>query len=86
MAILNWGVIGCGDIAQRRVVPALRGLPNCSLVAIARARAEMTESFANQFGIKKWYATWQELLADKEIDAVRIEEQIYAGVDVSAPQ
>lgn len=77
MAIVNWGVIGCGDIAQRRVVPALLSLPNCSLVAIARSRAEMAESFANQFGIKKWHATWQALLSDKEIDVVYIATPVY---------
>lgn len=52
-------------------------LPNCALLAVSRSRTEMVESFANQFGIKKWYATWQELLADKEIDAVYVATPVY---------
>lgn len=77
MAILNWGVLGCGDIAQRRVVPALLSLPNCSLVAVSRSRAEKAESFANQFGIRRWYTTWHDLLADQEIDAVYVATPVH---------
>jgi len=46
MEKLRWGLIGCGDIAQKRVAPALCDLENCELVAISRARAELAEAFA----------------------------------------
>jgi len=77
MAILKWGLIGCGDIAQKRVAPALRDLPNCELLSIARSRPDLAESFANQFGARKWYSTWQELLADSAIDAVYIATPVH---------
>ena len=77
MSILKWGLIGCGDIAQKRVAPALRDLPNCELLAIARSRPDLAESFANQFGARKWYSTWQELLADSDIDAVYIATPVH---------
>ena len=66
---LRWGLIGCGDIARRRVAPALRDLPNCDLIAVSRARADLAESFANEFSAKKWYADWRELVADPEVNA-----------------
>ena len=69
---VRWGLIGAGDIARKRVAPALRDLPNCDLVAVSRARAEMAESFAREFGARRWYADWQELLADDDIDAVYV--------------
>ena len=69
---VRWGLIGAGDIARKRVAPALRDLPNCDLVAVSRARAEMAESFAKEFGARRWYADWQELLADDDIDAVYV--------------
>jgi predicted dehydrogenase len=77
MSILKWGLIGCGDIAQKRVAPALRDLPNCEFLAIARSRPDLAESFANQFGARKWYSTWQELLADSDIDAVYIATPVH---------
>jgi predicted dehydrogenase len=74
---LKWGLIGCGDIAQKRVAPALRDLQNCELIAIARSRPELAESFANQFGARRWYPAWRELLADPDIDAVYIATPVY---------
>jgi len=77
MSILKWGLIGCGDIAQKRVAPALRDLPSCELHAIARSQPDLAESFANQFGARKWYSTWQELLADSDLDAVYIATPVH---------
>lgn len=82
MKKLRWGLIGCGDISRKRVAPALRDLPNCDFVAVNRARPELAGSFAKQFGARKWYADWRELVADKEIDAV----YIATPVDLHAPQ
>ena len=38
---IGWGLIGCGDIAGKRVAPALRDTPGSALVAVARARAAL---------------------------------------------
>jgi predicted dehydrogenase len=72
MPVLRWGLIGCGDIAQKRVAPALRDLDNCRLVAVSRAQHDLAERFARQFGAGRWYRDWQDLLKDEEIDAVYI--------------
>ncbi len=77
MTILRWGLIGSGDIVQKRVVPALRDLPSCDLVAASRARYELAESFAKEFGARKWYRTCQQLLEDDEIYAVYIATPVY---------
>jgi predicted dehydrogenase len=70
--LLKWGLIGAGDIARRRVAPALRDSPNCDLVAVSRAHAELADAFAKAFGVRRWYPRWQELLADEEIQSVYI--------------
>jgi predicted dehydrogenase len=77
MDILRWGLIGCGDIAQRRVAPALSALATCELHAVTRSRADRAESFAREFGAKQWYASWQELLADKDVDAVYVATPVH---------
>ena len=72
MKKLSWGLIGCGDIARKRVAPALRDSADCDLVAVSRGRVELAETFAREFGVRKWYSAWQELLLDQEIDAIYI--------------
>jgi predicted dehydrogenase len=72
MAVLRWGLIGCGDIARKRVAPALRDLENCRLAAVSRARVDLAEPFAREFGAGRWYGRWQDLLQDEQIQAVYI--------------
>jgi len=69
---LTWGLVGCVDISRKRVAPALRDIPFCEFAAVTRARAELVESFAREFGARSWYGTYEELLADKSIEAVYI--------------
>ncbi|MEO7674715.1 MAG: Gfo/Idh/MocA family oxidoreductase [Pyrinomonadaceae bacterium] len=76
MKILKWGLIGAGDIARKRIAPALIDLPNCDLVSVSRGRAELAEAFAAAFGVKRWYANWSEMLTD-EIDAVYIATPVF---------
>lgn len=80
--VLRWGLIGCGDIARKRVAPALRDGAGCELSAVSRARAELAEGFAREFSARRWHADWNELVRDPEIDAV----YVATPVDLHAPQ
>ena len=80
---VNWGLIGCGDISKRRVAPALRDLDNCNLVSVNRSQFELAEDFAKEFGAKKWYKTWQELIKDEKIDAVYISTPVYLHAEMT---
>ena len=77
MKQLRWGLIGCGDIAQKRVAPAMRESASCRLIAVSRARSELAAAFAKQFGARKWYLDWKKLLVDEEIDAVYIATPVH---------
>jgi len=77
MEKLSWGLVGCGDISRKRVAPALRDLPNCDFTAVNRARYELAESFAREYGARKWYRTLDELLADEEIEAVYVATPVH---------
>jgi len=74
---LRWGLIGCGDIARKRVAPALRDTQFSELIAVSRARSELAASFAKDFGAKRWYPEWRDLLSDDEIDAVYIATPVH---------
>ena len=51
---VRWGLIGCGDISRKRVAPALRDSELCELITVSRARADLAESFAREFGARRW--------------------------------
>src|SRR6266545_6047888 len=74
---IRWGLIGCGDIAQKRIAPAFRDSASCELVAVSRAQSELAASFAKQFGARRWYLDWRKLLLDEEIDAVYIATPVH---------
>ena len=69
---VRWGLIGCGDIAARRVAAALRDTPHSSLVAVARRQAARAEAFAREHGARRAHADWRDLVRDDEVDAVYV--------------
>jgi predicted dehydrogenase len=71
-AVVRWGLIGAGDIAARRVAPALRDSPGSAFAAVARAHADQAAEFAQRHGASRWYADWREMLRDPELDAVYV--------------
>ncbi|MEZ5363249.1 MAG: Gfo/Idh/MocA family oxidoreductase [Bryobacterales bacterium] len=82
MADVRWGLIGCGDIARKRVAPALRDAEGGRLVSVSRARADLAADFAKEFGAAKWYPDWRGQVHDSDIDAV----YIATPVDLHAQQ
>jgi len=88
MKTLNWGLAGAGDIARKRIGPALRDAENCNFVAVSRRRADLAEEFAKEFGAKKWFASFEEMLADDEIEAVYLATPVFlhAAQTISAAE
>jgi predicted dehydrogenase len=70
--LVRWGLIGCGDIAAKRVAEALQRSAGSALVAVARARKELAAAFAERHGANRWHADWRDLLQDPEVDAVYV--------------
>src|SRR5438045_3583830 len=71
-AVINWGLIGAGDIVRKRVAGAFHESPSCRLVALSRARAELAESSAAAFGACRWYSRWEDLVGDTEVQSVYV--------------
>lgn len=72
MKRLRWGILGCAAIADRAVIPAILASETGELIGIASRNAEKAKAKAEQFGIPKFYDSYEALLADPEIDAVYI--------------
>ena len=70
MGVVGWGLVGCGDIAAKRVAAALGQAAGSTLVTVARARAELAAEFAERHGARRWHADWRDVLKDADVDAV----------------
>lgn len=64
---LNWLVVGLGDVALKRVLPALRAQARCSIRGAVTREPRRAESL----GIRPW-ATLGDALADGGFDAVYV--------------
>lgn len=69
--MLKIGVIGCGKIAQVRHIPEYADNANCVITGLFDINAERTQELATKYNAKA-FASYQDLLADPEIDAVSI--------------
>jgi predicted dehydrogenase len=67
---VRWGLVGCGDIAERRVAPALKATG--SLLAVAASRAERAAEFARRHEVPRSSGDWRDLVRDPEIDALYV--------------
>ena len=69
---VNWGVLGTAGIARGCTIPGMQLVKSTNLYAIAGRNPEKAESFKNEFGFEKAYASYEELLDDDAVQAVYI--------------
>lgn len=74
--MVNWGIIGCGGIARRRMIPALPECKASSVVAVMDVSKEATDEVAAQIGARGYY-TEADLLSDPEVQAVYIATPVF---------
>lgn len=67
---VRWGVLGAANIAVRAVIPALQQSEICSVIAIGSRSASKARDVAAQLGIPRAYGSYDELLADPDVEAV----------------
>lgn len=69
---IRWGVMSTANIGKKSVIPAMLSCKKCSVSAIASRDLAKAQEVGNTFNIPKRYGSYEELLADPEIDAVYI--------------
>ena len=70
MRKVKWGVLGCANFAKNVTIPAMLKTDSVELVGAASRSKEKAEAFAQEFGLPRAYGSYEELLADPEIEAV----------------
>lgn len=69
---VRWGVLGAARIALRKVIPAMKSSPHCAVTAIASRDLSRARASADGLAIPKAYGSYEDLLADPEVDAVYV--------------
>ncbi len=69
---IRWGLIGAGDIANKRVAAAIQSDANSELVAVCRRDEAELIRFADHFAVPDRYTDASALIASPDLDAIYI--------------
>ena len=72
MRKVRWGVLGTADIAWGQTIPGMKLAEHCELYAIAGRKPDKVSRYREAFGFRKAYGSYDELLADPDVEAVYI--------------
>ena len=67
---VRWGVLGVAKIATEKVIPAMQKGAMSRIVGIASRELARAQAAAASLGIPKAYGSYEEMLADPEIEAI----------------
>jgi len=70
--VLRWGVVSTANIGVEKVIPGIKAADRCEVVSIASRDAGIAKDVAGRLGIPNAYGSYEELLADPDVDAVYI--------------
>jgi len=67
---VRWGILGVASIAVRRAIPAMQSGQWTEVAAIASRDLRKAEEGASRLGVARAYGSYEELLADRSIEAI----------------
>ncbi|HEX2969044.1 MAG TPA: Gfo/Idh/MocA family oxidoreductase [Bacteroidales bacterium] len=70
--MVNWGIIGCGNVTEVKSGPAFNKAGDSKLVAVMRRNAALAGDYARRHNVQKFYTNASELINDKEVTAVYV--------------
>jgi predicted dehydrogenase len=69
---IRWGILSTAKIGREKVIPAIARSELGAVTAIASRDLSRAKAVAAELGIEKSYGAYQELLSDRNVDAVYI--------------
>lgn len=67
----KWGILAAGKMAAK-FTKGLKMLENVELYAVGSRDKDRAKQFADEFGFKKYYGSYEELANDKDVDVIYI--------------
>lgn len=72
MKIINWGIIGCGDVCEKKSGPSFYKIEYSNLEAVMRRDQDKVKDYAMRHKVDKYYTDADQLIADPQVNAVYI--------------
>jgi len=72
MQIIKWGIIGAGNVCEKKSGPALYKIEHSQLVAIMRRDEAKAKDFAERHRVKRYYTDADALINDPEVNIIYI--------------
>ena len=72
MEKVKWGIMGTANIARWATIPGMKLAESCEMYAIAGRNIEKAERFKEDYGFEVAYGSYEELVNDKNVQAVYI--------------
>jgi predicted dehydrogenase len=70
--MINWGIIGCGNVTEVKSGPAFNKVEGSRLIAVMRRNKERAEDYAIRHNVPKVYSAAYDLIRDTEINAIYV--------------
>jgi predicted dehydrogenase len=70
--MINWGIIGCGDVTEIKSGPAFNKVSNTSLVAVMRRDKDKAADYAKRHHVPLWFNDASELIHHPSVNAIYI--------------
>ncbi len=70
--VIRWGIIGCGDVCERKSGPALRDAVGSALSMVMRRDGAKAADFARRHAVPEWTDDADRLIASERVDAVYV--------------
>lgn len=70
MSAVKWGVISTANIGVAKVIPGMQKSDSIEIAAISSRKQANADDWAQRLRIPKAYGSYEELLADPEIEAI----------------
>lgn len=70
--IVQWGIIGCGNVCEVKSGPAFGKVENSRLVAVMRRNISKAEDYAKRHQVPKFYGDASQLINDPDVNAVYV--------------
>jgi predicted dehydrogenase len=85
---IRWGVLSTASIGLRKVIPGMQRGQFTTVTAIASRDLEKAQAAASAHGIARAYGSYEELLADPEIDAIYnpLPNQLHVPLTIQAAE
>ena len=69
---VGWGIVGCGDVADRKAGASFNAIPGSRLVSVMRREAAGAEAFAARHGAAHWTTDPSAVIQHPDVDVVYV--------------